>query len=90
MFYYVFFDSYENERLVLGPFDNEAVCWSEMESSAEEMYDHESKYRDCITSLDKVRAAGRIILTNTYKNDISDKAMWISIEIPDDDKEDKN
>lgn len=89
MFYYVVFDSYENERLVFGPFNSEAECWSEMECSAESVYEHDLKYRDCISSLDKVRSAGRIILTNTYKNDIPDKAMWISIEIPDD-EEDKN
>lgn len=89
MFYYVVFDSYENERLVFGPFNSEAECWSEMERSAESVYEHDTKYRDCISSLDKVRQAGRIILTNTYKNDVPDKAMLILIEIPDD-EEDKN
>lgn len=89
MFYYVVFDSYENERLVFGPFNSEAECWSEMERSAESVYEHDAKYRDCISSLDKVRQAGRIILTNTYKNDVPDKAMLILIEIPDD-EENKN
>lgn len=89
MFYYVVFDSYENERLVFGPFNSEDECWSAMEASAEAIYEHDIKYRDCICSLDKTRPAGRILLTNTYKNDIPDKAMWILIQIPND-EEDKN
>ena len=80
-YYYLTKYSFDVEKTVFGPYDNEEKAWQAMEADAEEEYRIDSEENDWWTEITKNKDAGEITIKNLFEPERTDTTEFILFQI---------